>query len=169
MKAWRMLLYIAFLVNLYVLLVIILFKMSLPQLDVIYQQVELLLERPALLSGRIEMANFVPLHTIKQSLSGNLALMQWLNLYGNIAIFAPTGIIIALLSKKEHLANAAFVSFIISLSLETMQLLFMMGSFDVDDLILNTAGGLLGAILITAGTRVVKLVAPIKKVFGLLR
>jgi len=164
MKAWsKLLLFICFAINIYVLLAIILFKMSLPQLSSIYHQLILLIERPALLDGRIQTANFVPFRTIKQSLSGSLAPIQWLNLYGNIAIFVPTGIIAALSFKKQHLANAALVSFIISLSLESLQLFLLMGSFDVDDLILNTAGGVLGAALVVIGVRLVKLTTVVSR------
>jgi len=153
MKAWRLLLFVCFIINVYVLLAVILFKMSLPQLSSIRDQVMLLLERPALLDSRIQTANFIPFRTIQQSLSRTLAPIQWLNLYGNIALFVPTGVLAALWLKKQRVANAAFVSFGLSLSLELMQLFLLMGSFDVDDLILNTAGGMLGAMLVVTGLK----------------
>ena len=43
--------------------------------------------------------------------------------------------------------RAAFVSFDLSLAIEIIQLLTRVGSFDVDDLILNTLGGVIGYIL----------------------
>jgi len=164
MKAWsKLLLFICFAVNIYVLLAIILFKMSIPQLSSIYHQVMLVVERPTLLDGRIQSANFVPFRTITQSLSGTLAPIQWLNLYGNVALFVPTGIIVAMSFKKQHLANATLVSFIISLCLESLQLFLLMGSFDVDDLILNTTGGVLGAALVVAGIKLKKLTAVVSR------
>lgn len=155
MTMWKkLLLFICFAINIYALLTVILFKMSLPQLSSLYRQLMLLIEHPALLEGRIQSANFIPFHTIEQSLSGTLSSIQWLNLYGNIALFIPTGVIAAMWFNKQRIANAALVSFTISLSLESMQLFLLMGSFDVDDLILNTAGGVLGAAIVVAATQI---------------
>lgn len=143
----RVLLYTVFALNVYMLLVIILFKISIPQLNSIVQQIQLVMERPSMLEGRWLTANFTPFATIKESFSRNLAPIQWLNLYGNIAIFIPTGLIAAILYAKHPFTNAVFVSFIISLSLESLQLFLLMGSFDIDDLLLNTSGGAVGGLL----------------------
>ena len=58
------------------------------------------------------------------------------NLFGNILIFMPFGFFMTL-----------FYSFGLSLCVEVFQLLTKVGSFDVDDLLLNTIGGVLGYIL----------------------
>ena len=71
------------------------------------------------------------------------------NLVGNIIGFAPFGFILPLISKRFHLfKNIAVASFCLSLTFELIQLVFQFGSFDVDDLLLNTLGGVIGYIAI---------------------
>ncbi|MEH6957055.1 VanZ family protein, partial [Neobacillus drentensis] len=55
------------------------------------------------------------------------------------------GCILPLLAKKfQKLSTVTISTFCLSLTFELMQLIFEFGSFDVDDLILNTVGGILG-------------------------
>jgi glycopeptide antibiotics resistance protein len=69
------------------------------------------------------------------------------NLAGNVIGFIPFGFILPLLMKKfQRLSAVMLASFCLSLTFEILQLLFEFGSFDVDDLILNTLGGMLGYI-----------------------
>lgn len=69
------------------------------------------------------------------------------NLVGNIIGFAPFGFILPLLAKKfQKLSAVTLATFCLSLMFELLQLIFEFGSFDVDDLILNTLGGILGYI-----------------------
>ncbi|PLS05682.1 VanZ family protein [Neobacillus cucumis] len=93
--------------------------------------------------------NFVPFKTIYFYLylaDINLSI-RIENLAGNIIGFAPLGFILPLLSKGfQKLRRVAFSTFCLSLAFEIVQLVFEFGSFDVDDLILNTFGGILGYI-----------------------
>lgn len=69
------------------------------------------------------------------------------NLAGNIIGFVPFGVILPLLSKRFRLFKKVMLtSLYLSLTFELIQLVFKFGSFDVDDLILNTFGGILGYI-----------------------
>ena len=71
-----------------------------------------------------------------------------LNLVGNVAAFIPYGFALPLLfdrMKNGFLTVAA--CFATSLAAETIQLVSKVGSFDVDDLLLNTLGGLSGFII----------------------
>ena len=45
---------------------------------------------------------------------------------------------------KIRMISVICLTFLLSLSFETLQLIFKVGSFDVDDLLLNTIGGMLG-------------------------
>lgn len=68
-----------------------------------------------------------------------------LNLLGNLMILAPLGFLLPVIRMKKTgpgriLINAC----LISLSIELLQLVSKVGVFDVDDLILNTAGSLIG-------------------------
>lgn len=71
-----------------------------------------------------------------------------LNIVGNILGFMPMGFFLPIISRRSRFwFNTALLCFLFSLCVETAQLVFKVGSFDVDDMILNTAGGILGYIL----------------------
>lgn len=69
------------------------------------------------------------------------------NLFGNVIIFLPFGFFLPMASKYRSFFAAVFYSFALSFCVETFQLLARVGSFDVDDLLLNTLGGALGYIV----------------------
>lgn len=71
------------------------------------------------------------------------------NLFGNVLIFMPFGFFMPIASGHRKLFSATFYSFGLSLCVETFQLLSKVGSFDVDDLLLNTIGGIAGYIMYT--------------------
>lgn len=66
------------------------------------------------------------------------------NLFGNVVIFMPFGFFMPVASKYRSVFSTLFWSFGLSLCVELFQLFFKVGSFDVDDLLLNTIGGVLG-------------------------
>ena len=67
------------------------------------------------------------------------------NIAGNIAAFMPFVFLLPFVAgKKMHTGKMLCYSFLISLCAETIQLVSRTGAFDVDDLILNTVGGILG-------------------------
>ncbi len=69
------------------------------------------------------------------------------NILGNILAFAPFGFLPPLLNKKNrHILYVAITSFFFSLSVELVQMYLRVGIFDVDDILLNTMGGILGYI-----------------------
>ena len=91
--------------------------------------------------------NFVPFKTIKfyLFLADINLIIRIENLAGNIIGFMPFGFILPLLAKKfQKLSAVTLATFGLSLAFELIQLIFEFGSFDVDDLILNTLGGILG-------------------------
>ena len=65
------------------------------------------------------------------------------NFPGNILMFMPVGFFAGLLSDRPRWWKGTLWTFTLSLFLETAQLFVCRGT-DVDDLILNTLGGLLG-------------------------
>lgn len=69
------------------------------------------------------------------------------NLFGNVLIFLPFGFFLPMASKYRSFIAAVFYSFTLSFCVETFQLLTRVGSFDVDDLLLNTIGGAAGYII----------------------
>lgn len=68
-----------------------------------------------------------------------------LNLLGNVACFVPLGFFLPIMAKKlRSVLLVAILTFCFSLCVELIQLLFKVGCFDVDDLFMNTVGGIIG-------------------------
>ena len=96
--------------------------------------------------------NIVPLYTIKQNLylilkQSNPYLVPHaiINLLGNIIGFIPFGILLPLLLKRARTFKKFFFYAISGIVLiELIQLFTLRGSFDIDDLILNMLGSLIG-------------------------
>lgn len=71
-----------------------------------------------------------------------------LNLAGNVVAFVPFGLMVpAMREKSRSLWRMALWTFQLSLMVEVVQLVFKVGSFDVDDMLLNTVGGVLGYLM----------------------
>lgn len=71
-----------------------------------------------------------------------------INIGGNVAGFIPFGLFLPLLSKNTRSFMFIMLSGLaVSLSVEIIQLVSRVGSFDVDDLILNTVGAIIGYVV----------------------
>lgn len=69
----------------------------------------------------------------------------FLNLAGNVIGFMPFGFILPVMSRKfQKFPRVLGLGFLLSLGVETIQLFAKVGCFDVDDLMLNTVGAMLG-------------------------
>jgi len=75
-----------------------------------------------------------------------LGWVSFANLFGNVLIFMPFGFFMPMASRYRSFFLTLFYSFGLSLLVETFQLFTKVGSFDVDDLLLNTIGGVIGYI-----------------------
>ena len=89
--------------------------------------------------------NLVPFKEIKRFMTrkdvlGNEAAL--INIGGNILAFVPFGLLIGVWGK---VFKAVLMTLYLSWSIEIIQLISKVGSFDVDDLMLNTLGGCIGA------------------------
>jgi len=97
--------------------------------------------------------NFIPFKTIYYYLFSATDLsfsVRIENLAGNVIGFMPFGFLMPLLSRIFLNSKViTLATFCLSLAFELTQLVFRFGSFDVDDLILNTLGGVLGYLLIS--------------------
>ena len=68
-----------------------------------------------------------------------------LNVIGNVAMFIPSGIVLPIIYRRlDTFVKVLLASGSISLCIEMMQLPFSVRASDIDDLILNTAGVMLG-------------------------
>ena len=97
-------------------------------------------------SQKVAGINFVPFKTIFYYLSGNVnSHIAIKNLLGNILAFTPMGFLLpTLFDGCEKLKNILHVAFLVSLSIEITQLIFSLGSCDIDDIILNVLGAVIG-------------------------
>src|SRR5436305_309784 len=91
-------------------------------------------------------SNFIPFYRIYYYASGQEPyLVGALNIFGNILLFVPMGFFLPLFFKRvDTAARLRAIVALISLLVEVAQLLTKTGEFDVDDVILNTVGGLFG-------------------------
>ncbi len=80
--------------------------------------------------------------------------VMFTNLFGNILIFVPFGFFLPMASRYRSFWTTLFCSFALSLGVEIFQFLTRVGSFDVDDLILNTLGGILGYAIFAVGSAI---------------
>lgn len=70
------------------------------------------------------------------------------NLIGNVLVFVPVGFLVPIIKKEGvNVFTILRISFCMTLFIEVIQLAFRIGVFDVDDLIMNTAGGILGYVI----------------------
>ena len=79
--------------------------------------------------------------------TGNWNLFRF-NVLGNILVFVPLGVFLPKLFQRfRKLTSVLLFSLELSLAIEVTQLFTKIGSFDVDDLLLNTIGGVLGYLI----------------------
>ncbi|MDQ0897563.1 MULTISPECIES: VanZ family protein [unclassified Paenibacillus] len=124
---------------------VILFKYGSIDIDFLWHRLQKNLENPEYSMHRMQYGNFIPLKTISDTVLSPSS-HEVINLVGNILAFMPYGIFLLLLSKSKtiSLIGVFIQSLGMSILLECLQVFFSIGNFDVDDLILNTSGGLLG-------------------------
>ena len=99
----------------------------------------------------LHSANFEFLKTIKMYIRYYSRLNSFENLFGNVLIFIPYGMLypLAFSGKKAGLLFVP-VTFLFVLGIELFQLLSAFGKFDVDDILLNCVGALIGIIFMIA-------------------
>ena len=99
----------------------------------------LLLDPAAALHPRI---NLIPLVKLTAVRSKKFMLM---NILGNVSLFLPTGFILPILYRRlDSFWKVTAIGALMSLGVELLQLLFRARITDIDDLILNTLGVMIG-------------------------
>lgn len=104
--------------------------------------------------------NLIPFKEIRRFIVYR-ELLGWravvLNIFGNMAAFMPFGFFLPeIWDQVNHWYTTTLLGFVFSLSVETVQLVGRVGSFDVDDMILNTVGAFAGYLLFCAAKGVWK-------------
>ena len=100
-------------------------------------------------------SNFVPFKTIKTYVTYFFAGkinrgIVYRNIFGNMLLFMPlTVFLYSLFPKMKNIVANLSVVFVCIVTTETVQLLFKIGSIDIDDIILNMIGALLGFLVVS--------------------
>jgi glycopeptide antibiotics resistance protein len=90
-------------------------------------------------------ANLIPFKTIIPYLSGkNGYLIPMINIVGNIIALVPAGFLIPFVYNKMNWRKTTLLAILLGLSIETTQLILHIGIFDIDDVILNCFGVIIG-------------------------
>lgn len=90
-------------------------------------------------------ANFVPFKTIMPYLLGeNGLLIAGVNLVGNIALLMPVGFLLPFVYRGHTGKKSLAIAIAAGLSIELMQVVLRVGIFDIDDVILNALGTMVG-------------------------
>ncbi|WP_053376015.1 VanZ family protein [Paenibacillus sp. FJAT-27812] len=150
----RVVFLITFLVYLLLLLKVIWFKVASPftMMDYLVNFNLKDFKRTLTLSS-----NFVPFKTISSYVfhtsNHNIVIR---NVLGNIFLFIPFGFLLPVIAGRNlNFVQVIIFSFLFSLFLELIQLFSRIGSFDVDDILLNTLGAILGFFILDVITKVI--------------
>lgn len=91
----------------------------------------------------IRNINLIPFRTMSPYLENITETYAFKNIIANILVFIPLGFFVSNKNSKNVFKTLVFCLSVI-LSIECIQLLFKIGFFDVDDIILNFIGSLIG-------------------------
>lgn len=96
--------------------------------------------------------NLIPFRTIGDYLAdltgaAHLRSFALQNLLANIVIFIPLGVYAALFNRDKRIWKNLLIALGATVLAETAQTVFKLGHGDIDDVILNCLGGLLGILL----------------------
>ena len=129
-----------FFLYLVVLIKVIIFKYPLEQL----QAIAATWRKEVILEG-LDTANFTLFKTIRMYIDYSYKLNSFENLVGNIVAFVPFGFLLPYVIKREKcFFIMLFQSFFLVVGIEVFQLFSAFGAFDVDDILLNCFGAVLG-------------------------
>ena len=98
--------------------------------------------------------NLAPLKTIVgyiENYKGYGASILVINLAGNIVAFMPLGFLLPLVFKRtDRLLVITGITLLTSITAEICQYILNVGGLDIDDVLLNTIGGVLGYLIYRA-------------------
>ncbi len=109
---------------------------------------------PEAVRAHAETANYVPFRMILLYLRNweRIPQLAFMNLVYNVAAFVPFGVLAPLLRRgRGTVVPTVLGAALFSLFLEGIQLVSLLGEFDVDDILLNTLGAIVGLMLYGLG------------------
>jgi len=137
--------YVRLLFFLYLLLVIkvIIFKYPISEL----RQIAASWEKGVILEG-LEHANFTLFKTIRMYIDYAYKLNSFENLVGNVVVFIPFGLLFPGVFKRGRNFWIMLLNVLVFvIGIEVFQLFSAFGAFDVDDIMLNCLGAVVGYLL----------------------
>lgn len=131
---------IIFVVYLILVIKVIIFKYPIEHLKAIAAT----WEKGVILEG-LDTANFTLFKTIRMYIDYSYMLNSFENLVGNVVVFIPFGFLIPYVLKRGRNFFVMLINaFLFVLGIEVFQLFSAFGAFDVDDILLNCVGAILG-------------------------
>jgi len=107
-------------------------------------------------------ANYMPFRTIWPYLHGQPRwLIAMVNLVGNIAPFVPIGFLVPLVYRTMTWRRSLVLAVAVGLAMEGSEVVFRVGIFDIDDVILNAFGVMIGYWIFAVFERRSRLHAPL--------
>jgi len=141
-----------FFIYLLIVIKLIIFKYPYEQL----RQIASTWEKDVILEG-LDTANFTLFKTIRMYIDYSYKLNSFENLVGNIVVFVPFGFLFPYVMKRgRNFFIMLFNAFIFVTGIEVFQLFSAFGAFDVDDILLNCFGAVIGYFLYLIFDRVRK-------------
>lgn len=140
-KAGRKTIKIIFVIYIIVLLKVIVFKIPLVRMKEIMDT----WTREVIFEG-MDSANFELFKTVRMYIRyWGRGLNSFQNLVGNVVAFIPLGYLLPRLFRPARNVIICMLNvFVFVVSIEVFQLISAFGAFDVDDILLNCGGALLG-------------------------
>ena len=106
--------------------------------------------------------NLIP--TAIKWLNGEITIGSWVKtmLLGNLLMFVPMGVLLPIVIKKVNHRNIFAISFFVPVAIEVLQPI-VGRSFDIDDILMNFSGILIGYCLYSASKKFIKTVLSAQK------
>lgn len=130
----------------FVVYLLLLIKLLFFKIRLVFSTIDIAGNEKSTFESLLATSNFIPLYKIYYYASGQEPyLVGLLNVAGNVLLFVPMGFFLPLFIKRLNTAlRVAALTAGLSLVAETLQLFTTTGEFDVDDVLLNTAGAVVG-------------------------
>lgn len=106
--------------------------------------------------------NIIPLSTILQYLTGSMGIRNVIvNLAGNIVAFMPLGFLLPFIFKENmRIIKVIIITLLVTFFIETVQYFTYSGISDIDDILLNLLGSVIGYFISNALVPLRKLIFP---------
>ncbi|MDY5101737.1 MAG: VanZ family protein [Agathobacter sp.] len=101
--------------------------------------------------------NLIPFKTIKSYIKNICEKYAFMNIFGNIIPFIPLGYLGASIFPKNSFFKNTIICLMLITLIEVCQLVFSIGFFDIDDIILNLGGSICGIVILKIQKNVKKI------------